>query len=103
MGYIRNKETDLLFEAMLSLKSVDEFYRFFEDVCTIKEIQSLSQRFQVACELDAGKNYLEVYQRTGVSTATISRVNKCLHYGDGGYQIALQRLKEKGVLKDGTE
>lgn len=103
MGYMRNQETDLLFEAMLSLNSVDEFYRFFEDVCTIKEIQSLSQRFLVACELDAGKNYLEVYQRTGVSTATISRVNKCLQYGDGGYQTALQRLKEKGVLKDGTE
>lgn len=95
MSKLQNEETDHLFQAMLSLKTVEEFYRFFEDVCTIKEIQSMAQRFQVACLLDAGRNYNEIYEQTGVSTATICRVNKCLLYGNGGYETALQRLKEE--------
>ena len=95
MTKLQNEETDHLFQAMLSLKSVEEFYLFFEDVCTIKELQAMSQRFQVACLLDAGNNYNEVYEQTGVSTATICRVNKCLLYGNGGYETALLSLKEE--------
>ena len=89
----RTKEMDKLFQAVLSLKTVDECYRLFEDMCTIKELDSFRQRLQVAEELDAGKNYNEIYENTGVSSATISRVNKCLHYGNGGYRLVLDRLK----------
>ena len=64
----------------------------FEDICTIKELQAMAQRWQVARQLAAGRNYNEVYEDTGVSSATISRVNKCLLYGNGGYRIALERL-----------
>ena len=88
----KSAELDYLFEAILTMKSVDECYRFFEDVCTIKELQSMAQRMQVAKQLSANKNYIQVYEDTGVSSATISRVNKCLQYGSGGYKIALDRL-----------
>ena len=98
MSKLRNQEADLLFEAILTLENVEECYRFFEDICTIKELQSMAQRFQVARELDAGRNYLEVYESTGVSSATISRVNKCLVYGDGGYRLALERMKASGRI-----
>lgn len=100
MSKLHTKEVDLLFEAILSLQNTQECYLFFEDICTIKELQSLAQRFQVACQLDAGKNYMEVYDSTGVSSATISRVNKCLVYGNGGYRVALDRLKESGRIGD---
>lgn len=96
----RSEEAKKLYEAVLSLETVEECSRFFEDICTIKELQSLVQRFQVACQLDAGRNYLEVYESTGVSSATISRVNKCLVYGDGGYRMVLDRLKNAGRLED---
>ena len=89
-----NAELDMLMEAVLSLETVEECRLFFEDVCTIKELQAITQRFQVACQLDAGRNYNEVYDQTGVSSATICRVNKCLLYGSGGYVTALQRLEE---------
>ena len=72
---------------------------FFEDVCTIKELQAMSQRFRVACQLDAGRNYLDVSESTGASSATISRVNRCLNYGSG-YQKALENLKKAGMLDD---
>lgn len=100
MRKLQNKEAELLFEAILSLRDTEECGRFFEDICTIKELQSMVQRFQVACQLDAGRNYLEVYESTGVSSATISRVNKCLVYGEGGYRLALERLKERGRISD---
>ncbi len=100
MKSLRNQETDLLFKAMLSLKNLDECYLFFEDVCTIKELQAITQRFQVACQLDAESNYIAVSEDTGASSATISRVNKCLQYGNGGYRIVLSRLKEAGELPD---
>lgn len=93
---LRNPDLDYLFEAILTLKTVDECYLFFEDMCTIKELQSMAQRMQVAKELTANKNYLQVYEETGVSSATISRVNKCLQYGAGGYKIALERLASGG-------
>ena len=97
MNQMRSMETDILFEAILSLQSVEECYAFFEDICTIKEQQAMAQRFQVACQLDAGKNYNEVYEDTGVSSATICRVNKCLQYGSG-YRTVLERMKKAGKL-----
>ena len=102
MNQMRSMETDILFEAILSLQSVEECYAFFEDICTIKEQQAMAQRFQVACQLDAGKNYNEVYEDTGVSSATICRVNKCLHYGEGGYRTAIEKLKNEEAKGDDT-
>ena len=92
----------MFFEAILALKTEEDCKMFFEDICTIKEMQSLFQRFRVACLLDAGKNYVEVSETTGASSATISRVNRCLNYG-GGYRTALDRLKEAGKLDDGFD
>ena len=97
----KDNDLDYLFQAILTLKSIDECYLFFEDVCTIKELQSMAQRMQVAKELTANKNYLQVYEDTGVSSATISRVNKCLQYGAGGYKIALERLCAAGGTENG--
>lgn len=98
----KNEDLDFLFKAILTLESIDECYLFFEDMCTIKELQSMAQRMQVAKELSANKNYLQVYEDTGVSSATISRVNKCLQYGAGGYKIALERLAAGGTEDDGN-
>ena len=100
MSPLNSKDADHLFKAILSLKTIDECYLFFEDICTIKELQDLSQRFQVACQLDAGKNYNQVSADTGASSATISRVNKCLLYGGGGYKTAITRLKNPEVLSN---
>jgi TrpR-related protein YerC/YecD len=83
-----------LFEAILSLDGIDECAKFFEDVCTIKEIQDLSQRYAVAKMLDEGEKYQKIEAATGASTATISRVNKCLSYGSGGYRIVLKKNKQ---------
>ena len=96
MSKLRNTETDLLFEGILKLETVEECYRFFTDICTIKELQAMTQRLQVAKQLCEGRNYNEVYQDTGVSSATICRVNKCLNYGDGGCRMVLQRLEGNG-------
>ncbi len=98
MSKLKNEATDKLFEAILTLKNVEECYLFFEDVCTITEIHAISQRFDVACKMSEGKNYQEVIKDTGASSATISRVNKCVNYGDGGYKIAIDRMKEAGKL-----
>ena len=91
---IRTEEVDHLFEAILCLKNKEECYTFFEDVCTINELLSLSQRFEVARMLRQKKTYLEISEKTGASTATISRVNKCLVYGSDGYRRMLDRLKK---------
>ena len=80
---------DGFFEAILKLKDVDDCRKFFEDVCTIKEIQDIAQRLEVAKLLKDGCNYQSISKETGASTATISRVNKCLNYGSGGYEIVL--------------
>ena len=85
---------DDFFKAVLSLESVDECRKFFEDVCTIKEIQDVSQRLEVAFLLSQGKNYNEIMKLTGASTATISRVNKCLNYGKGGYGLVIKRKEQ---------
>lgn len=92
---IHSKETDNLFKAILRLENVDECYKFFEDICTVKELLDISQRLQVAKMLKAGKSYQEVSKETGASTATISRVNKCLLYGSGGYSLILDKMEAK--------
>ena len=84
---IRTEAVDKLFDAILSLKDKEECYRFFEDVCTINELLSLSQRFEVAKMLRERKTYLEIAEKTGASTATISRVNRSLNYGNDGYEM----------------
>lgn len=94
MKNLHNEATDQLFQAILSLKTPEECYAFFEDVCTIKELQDISQRFEVAQLLSAGQSYLQISAKTGASTATIGRVNKCLHYGTGGYRTALDAIKQ---------
>ena len=88
----RSPEMEELFEGILTLKTLEECERFFTVICTIKELQALTQRLQVAKQLYEGRNYNEVYRDTGVSSATICRVNKCLNYGDGGYKTVLDRL-----------
>ena len=85
------------FDAVLSLKTPEECQAFFMDVCTIKELQDLTQRFRVAVLLNEGKNYQEISGETSVSSATISRVNRCLLYGDGGYRTVLKRRAESEV------
>lgn len=89
---LKNPELDLFFEAVLKLENIDECYSFFEDVATINELKALAQRIYVAKMLKAKKVYTEIAEITGASTATISRVNKCLNYGTGGYNIALDRM-----------
>ena len=84
-----------LFEAILSLEDQEDCYRFFEDVCTINEILSLSQRFEVAEMLCEKKTYLDISEKTGASTATISRVNRSLNYGNDGYSMVFERIGRK--------
>ncbi|MGG7178900.1 YerC/YecD family TrpR-related protein [Clostridium paraputrificum] len=91
---IKSEEMDLLFNAILKLESIEECYKFFEDVATINEVKALAQRIQVAKLLSEKKTYTEIAEITKASTATISRVNRCLNYGTEGYNIILGRLKE---------
>ena len=93
MADIHSKEVDTLFKAILDLDSIDDCYMFFEDVCTIKEIQEIAQRLDVALMLDSGRSYQDISAATGVSAATISRVNKCLNYGSGGYRKAIDSIR----------
>ena len=93
MKDIHSESTDRLFQAMLGLKSVEECYDFFEDLCTVKEIRDMSQRLEIACLLDKGLSYQKVAELTNVSSATISRVKRCLDYGAGGYTKAIERMK----------
>ena len=92
---IKDESVDFLFQAVLSLKTVEECYNFFEDLCTINELLSLGQRFEVANMLRNHRTYNEVAEETGASTATISRVNRCLNYGTDGYDLVIRRLKER--------
>jgi len=87
--------TDNLCHAILSLDTLEECYKFFEDVCTIKEIQEIAQRLEVARLLKQGKPYNDVAKITGASTATIARINRACNYGAGGYKTILKRLKEE--------
>ena len=93
MGIPHTNDMDYFFKGVLSLKSIDDCYKFFEDICTIKEMQDLAQRMDVARLLAEGKVYSEIAKITGASSATISRVNKCLMYGSDGYKEILERIK----------
>lgn len=89
---IKTPAVDYLFDAILSLKDKEECYHFFDDICTVNELLSLSQRFEVAAMLRAHKTYLEIADKTGASTATISRVNRSLNYGNDGYDMVFSRI-----------
>ncbi len=91
---IRTESVDNLFDAILCLESKEECYLFFEDICTINELLSLSQRFEVAKMLREQRTYLEIAEKTGASTATISRVNRSLNYGNDGYDMVLDRMNK---------
>ena len=90
---IKTEAVDFLFDAILTLKDRDECYSFFEDLCTVNELISLSQRFEVAAMLREHKTYLEIAEKTGASTATISRVNRSLNYGNDGYEMVFERMQ----------
>ena len=90
---IKTEAVDHLFQAILTLRNEEECYTFFEDVCTVNELLSLSQRYEVAKMLREKKTYLEIDERTGASTATISRVNRSLNYGNDGYDLVFERIK----------
>ena len=90
---LKTEAVDHLFQAILTLKDVNECYTFFEDVCTVNELLSLSQRFEVAKMLRDQKTYLDIAEKTGASTATISRVNRSLNYGNDGYDMVFHRLE----------
>ena len=89
---IHNERTDRLLDGILSLQNREEAYRFFEDLCTVNELESLGQRFEVAGMLREERTYQDIAQITGASTATISRVNRCLNYGTDGYVMVLDRI-----------
>ncbi len=97
---IKSAQADSLFEAILKLENEEECYRFFEDICTIKEVQAISQRFEVAKLLKQNKTYNEIETETGASTATISRINRSLHYGADGYKLIFERL---GIIEKEEE
>jgi TrpR-related protein YerC/YecD len=92
---LKTEVVDQLFDAILCLKNREECYQFFEDVCTVNELMSLSQRFEVAKMLREQKTYLDIAEKTGASTATISRVNRSLNYGNDGYDMVFARMEEQ--------
>ena len=96
---IRTEEVDHLLDAILTLKTKEECFDFFEDLCTVNELLSIAQRFEVASLLKNDAKYSEIVRITGASTATISRVNRSLNYGNDGYDIVLERLKKKEKKK----
>ena len=91
---IKTQAVDNLFEAILSLENMEECYSFFEDLCTVNELLSLSQRYEVAFMLNNKNTYLEIAEKTGASTATISRVNRSLNYGNDGYELVFSRTRQ---------
>lgn len=95
---IKDEQIDVLFQAILSLENKEECYKFFEDILTIAEVKAMAQRLAVARMLEKGETYTEISQQTGASTATISRVKRCLVYGADGYRLVLDRLKEEGIF-----
>ncbi len=97
---IKTPAVDQLFDAVLALQSKEECYSFFEDLCTVNELLSLSQRFEVAAMLKNHNTYLEIAEKTGASTATISRVNRSLNYGNDGYEMIFERLKDRYAQKN---
>ena len=100
---IKDESVDFLFKAILSLKTEEECYNFFEDLCTVPEIKAMSQRLVVAHMLSTKCVYSDIVARTGASTATISRVNRSLNYGNDGYEMVFSRMREKEAQKEGSE
>ena len=100
---LHTEAVDRLFDAILSLQNREECYSFLEDVCTVNELLSLSQRFEVATMLREHKTYLEIAEKTGASTATISRVNRSLNYGSDGYELIFERLASIDNREDNKE
>ena len=94
MALPKNPETDHLFESILSLENLEECYQYFEDLCTVREVQSIAQRLAVASCLAGGRSYQQTIAQTGASSATVSRVKRCLDYGADGYRLVLSRLEE---------
>ena len=92
MSLPKTAQIDALFQSILQLKDEEECRRYFEDLCTIKEVQALAQRLEIARRLDRGDSYLNTVEHTGASAATVRRVNRCLEYGAGGYRFILDRL-----------
>lgn len=92
---MKSEETDHLYDAILSLKNKEECYRFFDDLCTFSEILAMTQRYQVAEELYEGNTFSQISGKIGVSSTTITRVNRCLNYGSGGYKTVLDRKHNK--------
>ncbi|MGI6002097.1 MAG: YerC/YecD family TrpR-related protein [Lachnospiraceae bacterium] len=92
---IRTPQTERVFKAILQLKTIDECCDFFEDICTVNEVMSIAQRFEVAEMLRDNKTYMQIAEKTGASTATISRVNRSLNYGSDGYDLVMNRMKEE--------
>ena len=101
MVNIHSESADRLFQAILHLRTTEECYAFFEDLCTIKEIQDMAQRLDTAVLLLQGLSYQKITEQVNISSATIGRVNKCIHYGSGGYELAIQRLAETETRNDG--
>ena len=91
----RSESIDKLFQTFLNLETIEECYEYFADLCTIKEVQDMAQRLDTAILLDKGLSYQKIIDEIDVSSATIGRVSKCLNYGSGGYQKAIERLSEK--------
>ena len=90
----RSLSMDRLFQTILNLESIDECYAYFEDLCTIKELNDMSQRLDAAVLLAEGLSYQKIMEQVAISTATIGRVSRCLNYGTGGYRTAIEKLKE---------
>lgn len=95
MKNFHSEAVDTLVKGLLKLETEEECFAFLEDVCTIKELQDMAQRFDVALKLSDGFNYNQVSKETGASSATISRVNKCLMYGNNGYKTVIDRIKNE--------
>ena len=97
--FLDKPSSGVLYEAIASLRDEEECRRFLQDLCTVSELKAMEQRMEVALLLDQGMIYSEILERTGASSATISRVNRCLHYGADGYRTIIPRMKEKGYGK----
>ena len=100
---LRELNVEFLFRAVLQLQTMEECYNFFEDLCTVPELKALAQRIQVAKMLSEGKVYSDIVSETGASTATISRVNRSLHYGCDGYSIIFERMMAEDAAKNGAQ
>ena len=100
---LQNERLDRLFEAIMTLESLEEFYRFFEDLCTVTELHTMAQRFYAAELLANGATYAEIADKTGMSSATISRIKRFLYYGAEGYRLAIDRLRQREAASEESE